>query len=289
LRQVRCEPEYYTKPEFPYTGIVTSLIERFTMQLLSLGSTGDDVQRWQYFLIGQGFLNSEATGNFGPLTKDATERYQRARHILDDGTVGNSTLNTATTDGFALFAQPDNSVDKRSIYFPPCPQNIHSLRDDERKAKFGDFKFTPSPTADNPEHVTIDASWVGSNITLVDLGVFGGQHSLPQHAQLHVKAKDPFLALLDAWQKAGLLDRIVQWGGSFVPRFKRGSTTSLSNHTWGTAFDINEAKNPLGATPPIVGTPGSVRELVQIANSLGWFWGGHYHMRLDGMHFELSV
>jgi hypothetical protein len=30
-----------------------------------------------------------------------------------------------------------------------------------------------------------------------------------------------------------------------------------------------------------------VRELVPIANELGWYWGGHYRKRLDGMHFEL--
>jgi hypothetical protein len=32
---------------------------------------------------------------------------------------------------------------------------------------------------------------------------------------------------------------------------------------------------------------GSVRELVPIASEQGWYWGGHYQSRKDGMHFEL--
>jgi len=37
-----------------------------------------------------------------------------------------------------------------------------------------------------------------------------------------------------------------------------------------------------------VGARGSVRELVQIANGLGFFWGGHFSGTPDGMHFELA-
>jgi hypothetical protein len=31
-----------------------------------------------------------------------------------------------------------------------------------------------------------------------------------------------------------------------------------------------------------------VRELVPIANRLGFFWGGHFQNRLDGNHFEVA-
>ena len=71
-------------------------------------------------------------------------------------------------------------------------------------------------------------------------------------------------------------------------RFRRPSNGTLSNHAFGAAFDINVEWNPLGATPALVGTRGSVRELVPSANRLGFFWGGHYHHRKDGMHFEVA-
>lgn len=49
------------------------------------------------------------------------------------------------------------------------------------------------------------------------------------------------------------------------------------------------AYNPLGARPALVGQKGSVRELVPIANKWGFYWGGHYSGRKDGMHFEVAV
>ena len=62
---------------------------------------------------------------------------------------------------------------------------------------------------------------------------------------------------------------------------------TLSNHAWGTAFDINAALNPRGTVPVFRGQPGSVRELVPRANDLGFYWGGHFSRR-DGMHFEVA-
>ncbi len=85
-----------------------------------------------------------------------------------------------------------------------------------------------------------------------------------------------------------MLDQVLTFDGSFVPRLIRGSKASLSCHAFGTAFDINAAFNPLNQMPPLAGRPGSVRDLVQIANKHGFFWGGHFRTRLDGMHFEVA-
>ena len=72
-----------------------------------------------------------------------------------------------------------------------------------------------------------------------------------------------------------------------MPRFVRGSRTILSNHSFGTAFDINVPWNLLGSVPALVGQKGSVRELVPIANQNGFYWGGHFP-RKDGMHFSIA-
>lgn len=90
-----------------------------------------------------------------------------------------------------------------------------------------------------------------------------------------------------AWEQVGLLAHVLSYAGSFEPRFQRGSTT-LSNHAFGTAFDINEPQNKMGTMPALVGKPGGVRELVTIANEHGFFWGGHFKKRPDGMHFEVA-
>jgi hypothetical protein len=44
----------------------------------------------------------------------------------------------------------------------------------------------------------------------------------------------------------------------------------------------------LGKRPALVSEKGSVRELVPIANKYGFYWGGHFNSRPDGMHFEAA-
>ena len=56
----------------------------------------------------------------------------------------------------------------------------------------------------------------------------------------------------------------------------RGSTTTLSNHSFGSAFDINVAWNERDHRPALVGEKGSVRELVPIAHKWGFWWGGYF-------------
>jgi hypothetical protein len=106
--------------------------------------------------------------------------------------------------------------------------------------------------------------------------------------RFHKLAAAQLTGLWTDWDNAGLLNRILTFDGAFVARFIRGSTTTLSNHAFGTAFDINAAENPLGARPALVGQRGSTRELVSIANKWGFYWGGHFGSRPDGMHFEIA-
>ncbi|WP_211109707.1 peptidoglycan-binding protein [Azospirillum oleiclasticum] len=71
--------------------------------------------------------------------------------------------------------------------------------------------------------------------------------------------------------------------GMLCVRYVRNSTTSISNHSWGTAIDlkISGILDPYG--------DGTVqRGLVEIApyfNKYGWYWGASFRVE-DGMHFE---
>ena len=90
-----------------------------------------------------------------------------------------------------------------------------------------------------------------------------------------------------------MIDRINDCSLPFVQRFIRKTQNRnprpLSNHAWGTAFDINVKWNKLGKVPTLLGQEGCVRELVELANKNGFFWGGHFGGgRVDGMHFELG-
>ena len=103
----------------------------------------------------------------------------------------------------------------------------------------------------------------------------------------HKYGQDQLVKFFERLEKENLHSHILSFAGAFYPRYVRGSRTNLSNHSWGTAFDINVPYNGLNKIPALVGQKGSVREIVPIANEYGFYWGGHFARR-DGMHFEIA-
>ena len=75
------------------------------------------------------------------------------------------------------------------------------------------------------------------------------------------------------------------WG--YCYRMVRGSTDKLSNHSSGTALDLNAASHPLAK----IGTfdPAKVPMLRALAKKYGLKWGGDYITRKDEMHFEIAL
>jgi len=76
--------------------------------------------------------------------------------------------------------------------------------------------------------------------------------------------------------------------GSICVRYVRGSATSLSNHSFGTAIDISIDRKiiPLGTT----GTgelEQSIRRVAEYFERAGWVWGGKFQIP-DPMHFEVG-
>lgn len=181
------------------------------------------------------------------------------------------------------------AIDTTSVDFPPRPAFRPLLTLEDKQASFGKFDFVAAPIAGNPENIKIVGNWEKQNIVNVEIPVRGflGKAG-PLKMRFHRAAQKQLVELWLDWETAGLLDRIVSFDGSFVPRFQRNSTTKLSNHAFGSAFDINAAFNPLGAEPAMFGQKGCVRELVAIANKHGFYWGGHFMTREDGMHFEVA-
>lgn len=77
----------------------------------------------------------------------------------------------------------------------------------------------------------------------------------------------------------------INTAGSLCVRFIRGSTTNVSNHSFGTAVDLNidgvldtlgDGRTQLGLTI-----------MSDFFNAEGWVWGAAYG-REDSMHFEVS-
>jgi hypothetical protein len=255
------------------------------MKVLKLGSTGNDVRQWQTFLTGQGFYQGLINGTFDEATKTASEAFQTAKGLFPDGKVGDKTVGAAMMSGFSLLT--DDGVDKTSANFPAKPNFDPLVSNAAREQVFGKFAFRSKPVPGNPENIEVTDDWAKKNIIKVDIPQLIAIKGSPT-TFFHKSVAAQYKKLWSDWEKAGLLHNVLTWGGSYVPRFIRGSRTVLSNHAFGSAFDINMAFNGLGALPALVGQKGCVRELVKLANDNGFYWGGHFK-RLDGMHFEIAI
>lgn len=90
-----------------------------------------------------------------------------------------------------------------------------------------------------------------------------------------------FHALIEPIDTGGLDD----W--AYCYRMVRGTTDKLSNHSSGTAIDLNATKHPLGkaGTFPLAKVP-----MIQaLAKKYGLVWGGDYRGRKDEQHFEIAI
>jgi hypothetical protein len=238
--------------------------------VLRRGDKGEAVRAWQIELGRVGF-RTDVDGDFGQRTEVATMRLQQAGRIAADGIVG-----PATRAAAKRLAGDTDPV-------PAFAPSLRSLSAAERDALFGRFDYVPNPDGS----IRILGSWVRENIVEVVvpqlIAVEGGPRS--GRILMHRKAAEQTRALFDSWERERLMDRVLTWAGSWAPRMVRGSTTTLSNHAYGTAFDINAAWNGLGREPAPMGAKGSVLELLPLAEAHGFAWGGTFS-RPDAMHFE---
>ena len=258
------------------------------MKVLKRGASGQQVRRWQQFLNGQGIWVGD-DGQFGKKTEAGTMEFQ-SKHKLDpDGKVGDQTFGKAMMLGFGVVEDPDDNS-RTGPNWPRSPEFKPLLGTRARQDAFGKYKFEAAPTDKNKERIVILDDWERKNIVKVEIPQLA-MIARPRRTTVrcHGLVANQLVALWAAWEKAGLLDRVVTWNGSFVPRFIRGRPGQLSNHAFGSAFDVNAATNGLGRRPPLVGQNGSVRELVPLAHKHGFYWGGHFKKRPDGMHFEVAV
>ena len=79
--------------------------------------------------------------------------------------------------------------------------------------------------------------------------------------------------------------QVLGTAGMHCARFVRDSTTSISNHSWGTAIDLtlHGRLDKRGDNRVQIG----LAKIAPIFNRHGWFWGAGFRTE-DGMHFEVS-
>jgi hypothetical protein len=270
-----------------------------------------EVQRWQYFLLRIGINQvGKLDGEFGRITEVATQFFQVQSGLTANGKVNDATLEKARELGYTIL--PDDYYSDRSgTAFPAAPGNLQSPSNASRNSDFTCFKFIQQRRAQRPDAEAIvirgscDGSisdWIADKIVQIPVPQLKFAEGFNGTVRCHRLAAPLITQVFDAWERADLLHLIRTYEGCFVPRYKRDQAPGnsahpekrsvdveeLSNHSFGSAFDINYDDNKLGDIPAHCGMRGSTRELVEAANAIGFFWGGHFSTTKDGMHFEIS-
>lgn len=120
-----------------------------------------------------------------------------------------------------------------------------------------------------------DSAWVAANIRTEVVPILG---SVTCHKDLFPQLRQ---ALLEV-QQTGLAAEIHpgEYAGCYYPRFI-ANTTTLSNHSFGLALDLNVPGNQRGTVGEMS------RAVVSIFKKWGFAWGGDWRWT-DPMHFELA-
>jgi len=121
-----------------------------------------------------------------------------------------------------------------------------------------------------------DPAWVATHITTQSVPILG-------NVTCNKLIFPQLTAALNEVVARGLADKIHpgEYAGCYYPRFIAG-TTSLSNHSFGLALDLNVPGNQRG-------TVGEMdRTVVSIFKKWGFAWGGDWHYT-DPMHFEMNA
>lgn len=201
-----------------------------------------------------------------------------------------------TTEALLEFAVDAMNIEEPEGVKTIPPFAVMSAAD--RRRIFGTFRYSPQQGVRKGQSITIVDGWEDVNISRVFIPQLAGKPLFSEdgqkfagHARFHRLAARQ---LVDAWhavEQAGLLHLVLTVDGFFNPRFITSSTTALSNHAWGTAFDINAEWNGYGhkpAQPAQLGQKGYLLPLVEIFHKHGFYWGGNFASSCDAMHFEVA-
>ena len=238
-----------------------------------------DVTLVQGILIARGFTDiGEANGVCDGGTVAAIVAYQSAFLSAPDGVVdpgGNTWRHLAASfgDGTVSPATPGSltrPVPRASL--GPINTGLVSASNDEMLVKLGaplsgDYtSLCQMPT--NPR--------LRRNIVSDTVGPFRVTGLVP--AVLSLKAVMADIATEQPAVYAGL-----GTAGMLCCRLVRGSTTAVSNHSWGTAIDLtlNGVLDVRGDDTVQFG----LTLIAPIFNRHGWLWGAAFRTE-DGMHFE---
>lgn len=213
---------------------------------------------------------------------DIVKEFQEFKGLVIDGIIGPKTLNSLL-----------NELTKY--------ENIKYMSDWEAYATYGDIGNYSLDPNDNRK-LKCSLEYKRNEIVELELPdyliVYTGAKK--KTIQIHKKIKDKLNNVFEEIYENNLWNKIISFGGTFVPRFKGWRDMSnmdekiwykyMSRHTFGIAIDLNIRHNGYGQFPSLYGEEGCLLDIVPIFARHGFYWGGWFSPKYyDGMHFELGI
>lgn len=222
---------------------------------LKKGSSGFEVEALQERLRELGFYGGNIDGEFGPITERGVLLFQKANGLKQDGVVG-----PRTWTALELKETPQDSLRP-----PKRPRNYAEV-----KAIFGD---------------PLSVGWSSSNLAFCEVVPTLKAFPIKKGSTLrgfycHKLLVLVFQKVFEEIALEGLVDEIKTFDGCFNIRKIRGSSTTMSLHSWAIAIDLNYKGNELGNPKPEMD-----HRVIAVFEKHGFYWGGNFKRR-DGMHFE---
>ncbi len=236
---------------------------------LAWGSRGNEVMQLQATLNSRGFWCGPADGIFGPNTYQAVVNFQRSVFLAPDGIVGPNTRAALYTDTSVSRGEKTDMV-----RYPKLSK---------ANGRFGQFRYRDLTGG----RIEVDPVWVANNIVTIKLP------GLNRNVQVHRLAANQFIQAFNLIKNGSaivngrtvsLLSLVWTMDGTYVPRhINWNPAKGLSNHSWGTAIDINAATHLRYVNSWERSDPNLIL-WEKAFGPAGFSWGNSYG---DAMHYEL--
>jgi hypothetical protein len=250
----------------------------------SVGRNGmnhrEDVFIVQNLLLARGYRIGTADGLCGDRTITAIVTFQSAFLSSPDGRVdpGGRTWRTLTAPGQGPTqpTPPETPSLSRPVPKPLASSmnpDLRAVNNAYMREKFGQPRDTFSTDCQ-----PLTSERLRRNIVIESVGPFRVQGLRPAVSSLR--------AVMDEIARAQPeVCRVLGTAGMLCCRYVRGSTTAISNHSWGTAVDlkVNNVLDARGDNNVLYG----LTLIAPIFNRFGWYWGAAFRTE-DAMHFEGS-
>lgn len=235
----------------------------------------DDVIKVQQLLIEHGFRSlSPPDGLCGKQTLQAIASFQRKFSSQPDGRVDPHGRSWRHLVAFEHHPPAVKSPFLRLIPRPAANtinEGIAAVSNSFMKERLGNPRQTYSQECQPVTDARLKRAIVSAKV-----GKFRVQGLSPAIDSLQEIFADILLELPD-------LHEVVGTAGMLCCRYQRGSSSRISNHSWGTAIDLTIAG--------VLDTRGDNKVQAGLAllcplfNRHGWYWGAAFPTE-DGMHFE---